>query len=659
MTTGMSQWEPMIAEAEQANGLPAGLLWSVIAQESKGDPAAVSKRGARGLAQFMPDTAAQPGWGIKPFNPDVPEEAIPAAGKYLKALLDKHGDLHSALAAWNWGTGNVDKRGTEKLPGETGDFIRKVMVNYQGRGSGEFTRATAFNAPIPGGVRSDTPTTADPFEIALGSQPNTVTTPQGGDPFDVAITGGPRMPAAKPDGGANSEGMVATTGKPEEPTLGQMIGRIGLETAAGLGGTVLGARGGPLGAMAGSGLGTYLGSRAASATFDPVEDPHGEALTSGTVSALFTPIGGAAAKLFGKERVLKEGAKEAMEFFTKKGVTPPPGTVLKSELVQDVQNIAEGAFGMGGRITAMREAAEHVTEQEIKAYSTQFAAAEKAAKELYKKVDEVAPHLRIDLSGMNKILDDIEKSKLLVGVPDQVKSIFTRIRANQNVTFEQAQELRTTLLNMGRLIDDVDPEAARVIARRLEPYLDQAIEEGAKRVKLKSAGGATVSEVWEQANTHWLQHKQGIIIDELIKSASNAGNVSGKALLNKLEKSAMAERLTGPQRAEMRRLAAALAVAEDKTGSGAFKFIGRQAQFVGGLGLVTGTAPVAGTVALLGPPALAWIMSNPKIANLLITGVRNGPGTETGIRALTQLTSVLQRQGLLPIDRADAGVPAE
>lgn len=111
-------------------GLPAGLLSSVAATESGGDPFAESKAGAKGLFQFMPGTATD--MGLKGRDVFDPHKSADAAGRYLRFLLDATGgDLEKTLASYNWGLGNVQKKGMDNLPSETRNYVPKVMAGMR------------------------------------------------------------------------------------------------------------------------------------------------------------------------------------------------------------------------------------------------------------------------------------------------------------------------------------------------------------------------------------------------------------------------------------------------------------------------------------------------------------------------------------------------
>lgn len=112
-----------LAQLEQQNGLPSGLLTAVMQQESGGNPNAVSPKGAMGAFQFMPQTAQQ--YGI---DPNDPNQAAQGAAKMLGDLSQKYnGSMPHVLAGYNWGQGNVDRQGLERAPAETQNYISNIM----------------------------------------------------------------------------------------------------------------------------------------------------------------------------------------------------------------------------------------------------------------------------------------------------------------------------------------------------------------------------------------------------------------------------------------------------------------------------------------------------------------------------------------------------
>ncbi len=108
------------------NNLDPRLVYALIEQESRFNPAAVSPKGAQGIMQIMPDTQRLLGLS-DPFDP---ERNIAAGTKYLKAMLDKFQTEVMALAAYNAGPGAVAKHGGVPPYDETKDYVLKVVDRY-------------------------------------------------------------------------------------------------------------------------------------------------------------------------------------------------------------------------------------------------------------------------------------------------------------------------------------------------------------------------------------------------------------------------------------------------------------------------------------------------------------------------------------------------
>lgn len=119
--------QDIVNRASERYGVDSALIKAVIKAESNFNPSAVSHAGAQGLMQLMPATAR--GLGVHDsFNP---EQNVMAGTRFLKDMINRyHGNVDSALAAYNWGPGNVDRKGTSSLPQETREYLAKVKSYY-------------------------------------------------------------------------------------------------------------------------------------------------------------------------------------------------------------------------------------------------------------------------------------------------------------------------------------------------------------------------------------------------------------------------------------------------------------------------------------------------------------------------------------------------
>lgn len=122
------RYDKLIRRAAEAHGVETSLLKAIIKAESDFDPRAVSKRGAMGLMQIMPENVTI--FRIK--NPFDPWENVMAGTRYFKTLFDRfEGRLPLALAAYNAGPSTVDRyRSIPPYP-ETRRYVEKVMNFYR------------------------------------------------------------------------------------------------------------------------------------------------------------------------------------------------------------------------------------------------------------------------------------------------------------------------------------------------------------------------------------------------------------------------------------------------------------------------------------------------------------------------------------------------
>lgn len=117
-----------IQSAASFNAVDESLIRAVIHAESAYQPDARSPKGAQGLMQLMPDTAAE----LEVRNPFDPAENIDGGARYLSQLLAEFkGDLELAAAAYNAGPGAVYKYGGVPPYDETQEYVRRVKILYK------------------------------------------------------------------------------------------------------------------------------------------------------------------------------------------------------------------------------------------------------------------------------------------------------------------------------------------------------------------------------------------------------------------------------------------------------------------------------------------------------------------------------------------------
>ncbi len=121
-----ASYDPIIQKIAAQHGVPADLVHAVIKAESNYDQFALSKKGALGLMQLMPETALK--YGV--LNVLDPEQNIEGGVKYLKDLIKQYnGDRNLVLAAYNAGQTAVDRHnGIPPFP-ETRNYLKRVQYD--------------------------------------------------------------------------------------------------------------------------------------------------------------------------------------------------------------------------------------------------------------------------------------------------------------------------------------------------------------------------------------------------------------------------------------------------------------------------------------------------------------------------------------------------
>jgi soluble lytic murein transglycosylase-like protein len=129
--TGFTQKEvdAAIEKAATRHNVDPNLVRALVKVESNFNPNAVSRKGAMGLMQLMPQTARQ----LNVNNPFNPEENVDAGVRHLKRLLESYGgDVQLSLAAYNAGSGAVARSSGIPRYAETRNYVRRITTLYGG-----------------------------------------------------------------------------------------------------------------------------------------------------------------------------------------------------------------------------------------------------------------------------------------------------------------------------------------------------------------------------------------------------------------------------------------------------------------------------------------------------------------------------------------------
>ena len=127
-TTGDANIDSFIVDSGQRNAVDPLLLYAIMHQESTFKTRAMSNKGARGLMQLMPGTAAR--FGVRSIWD--PRQNIEGGARYMRFLLDQfNNDVPLALAGYNAGEGAVMKYGNRIPPySETQEYVRRISRRY-------------------------------------------------------------------------------------------------------------------------------------------------------------------------------------------------------------------------------------------------------------------------------------------------------------------------------------------------------------------------------------------------------------------------------------------------------------------------------------------------------------------------------------------------
>ncbi len=132
VSSPLHEYQDTIKRISARYSVDPTLVTAVISTESNFNELAISRSGAMGLMQLMPDTATH--LGVQ--DPFDPKDNIEGGVKYLRYLIERFkGNLEHAIAAYNSGPSTVDKFGGVPPYGETRRYVKKVFDRYHGKKS--------------------------------------------------------------------------------------------------------------------------------------------------------------------------------------------------------------------------------------------------------------------------------------------------------------------------------------------------------------------------------------------------------------------------------------------------------------------------------------------------------------------------------------------
>jgi soluble lytic murein transglycosylase-like protein len=141
---GNQELEQAVIRAAQQHHVQPALLLAVMKAESSFNPIVISKAGAVGLMQLIPETAIR--HGVR--NLYDTNENVTGGAKHLRYLLNRfHGNIRLALAAYNAGERKVDRYGQIPPYKETQDYVKKVLVYYRSYKKDGWIMPVAIAAP--------------------------------------------------------------------------------------------------------------------------------------------------------------------------------------------------------------------------------------------------------------------------------------------------------------------------------------------------------------------------------------------------------------------------------------------------------------------------------------------------------------------------------
>jgi len=532
-----------------ALGVPVDLARRIVGAESSWNPKAVSPKGAIGLMQLMPGTAAEMGG-----DPHDPIQNIQMGLRYFKRQLDTHkGDPNLALAAYNAGPGAVARAGGVPPFKETQDYIQKINPS---QASTAAPSAPPTRITVPATALQRVTVSASALQPTPEAEGRRMLPPLPGLP---AVGSGPRTPPPAPQTFERTGPQMAVEGLRRYSVLPTAGAIAGAPVGALAGGpTIIGV---PLSGVAGAGAGAALGESA------QVGLERAVGLSSGPPAPRIAREGAFGMAGEGIGGAIFQGAKALAGPFVKKMTLKGyealrelkgqvlPAQVTESRILDILQNIAEGSMMGGGRMRDFKLGQDKVVEALVdnaltkyggrtapeaagSAYATALEGAvdsfHAAGSRLYRVVDNLTQGAMVPTSGLQaftaeelakrsaiprevtgdsglrllKEFDDLAQdvvtttpaSSILDASGNPVRAA-TTTSAPKEITFEQANFLRGQLLQKIRMYSREGDDVARGIAEQLVKRLDGAMEQSANNLSPQA------QQAWRQANTFWREGK--------------------------------------------------------------------------------------------------------------------------------------------------------
>lgn len=514
--------------------------------------------------------------------------------------------------------------------------------------------------------------------------------PPAATPAEVAA--GPNAAFGATPGGA-ATGLQPNRLQPiapgrEEQAVGPVEKRLGFEVGGAATGALIGAPLGPLGAIIGAGAGGVAGSIAAEFS-DPTQHPIPEALFTGATSAGAQALGSGTMAGFrymlGKPSANGEHLLAILET---RGLVPPAGTVLEGSLAKNMQAIGSSDAFYGKKVQQAVIDSGNVVTDDLRNFISSYQRYYNGAKEGFKIWDASAKQLlgkEADIVALDRgVIDKLKVAQRTwesvgAAVDFPLRQMLDDLAAAEarsggqfsafRVNLEQAEAVRQLLHQqanalagtgrtetgqaVGKDVAQAIRKAAYKVGDDIEYALDLAVKDG--RIPVQSRAILTEArEMWKQWKVG--EALQNEFIDVLKLNERNSAPIASDTIYKALgrieEESRRLHRtiLSPGETARLESIGKALQAVEASGHSTQFTMAVRAGQLFsisGGAGF--GANAMAMTLV---PAALGFIVRNPETSALLIRGLRLPAGSAAGVRAATQLATILAKEGFLaPVER--------